>query len=420
MVLKELLCGYSNLSLRYITEWRARQNKAMNNTPFFFRGILCCEYRLLGSVVFMWCFTSKCPACLPDNYGVKLLEGSERAGCALDNLVQSFHIATEGIPTRYMCSLIAVRGWWSRSCASLLPPSKGNEGVVGGYGRRALTLQLSWGFSPWCPFQQLQAPPPVVQLTGTNWPGGGLDRHLHTQECKQLDTGQTNFLFSEAWYYHTDTMALFQIHLGSLSRTNLRPCLQVLCKKDKEMHQPPTRNQTPPHTWVHPISPQDSPWERHRVISSQQPPSLFTPGKCKRLRSPSAFASEISLELMSCSLNTALSGAGVKPSDCTGWGACQREAIKEKRLRLGFLFLRLWRPCVSPFLRNPVEEKPQAFLPLTQHQKHCTRNWESSARTAWIMLPSGLTLIWTVPFPLLTSPSLDAGIAFFGNFIQSD
>lgn len=36
MVLKELLCGYSNLSLRYITQQRARQNKPMNNMAFFF------------------------------------------------------------------------------------------------------------------------------------------------------------------------------------------------------------------------------------------------------------------------------------------------------------------------------------------------------------------------------------------------
>lgn len=61
-----------------------------------------------------------------------------------------------------------------------------------------------------------------------------------TQERKHLDTGQTNFLFSKASYYRTDRMALLQICLGNLSRTDLRPRLQVPCKKDKEMHQPPT------------------------------------------------------------------------------------------------------------------------------------------------------------------------------------
>lgn len=40
--------------------------------------------------------------------------------------------------------------------------------------------------------------------------------------------------------------------------------------------------------------------------------------KCPRLRSPGEFASEISLELRSCSLNAALSGAGAKPSECIG------------------------------------------------------------------------------------------------------
>lgn len=81
---------------------------------------------------------------------------------------------------------------------------------------------------------------------GTNWPDGALDHHLHTQERKQLDTGQTNLLFSKVSYYSADRMTLFQICLGSLSRTNLRPCLQVPCKKDKEMHPPPPGISFPP------------------------------------------------------------------------------------------------------------------------------------------------------------------------------
>lgn len=86
------------------------------------------------------------------------------------------------------------------------------------------------------------APPCQAQLTGTNRPDRGLDRHLHTQEHKQWDAGQTNFLFSKARYYHTDTMALLQIHLGSLSRTNPRPR-----RKDKALQQPP-RGISSPHT----------------------------------------------------------------------------------------------------------------------------------------------------------------------------
>lgn len=108
MVLKQLLCGYSNLSLRYITQWRARQNKTSEQHGFFFSmaayamGIICLAQLGLCGVL--------CQNVLPANYGVKVLEVSERAGCALDNLVQSFHIAVEGIPTRYMYNLIAARG----------------------------------------------------------------------------------------------------------------------------------------------------------------------------------------------------------------------------------------------------------------------------------------------------------------------
>lgn len=178
-------------------------------------------------------------------------------------------------------------------------------------------MQLSWGFSPWRPFQQLRAPPRQVQLTGTNWPDRGLDRHPHTQERKQLDTGQTNFLFSKMWYYHPDTTALFQIHLGSLSRTNSRPCLQVPCKKDKAMQQPPTGIRPPhTHTWAHPsllrtpLGEAQSYWQP----AATHPVYIY---ECPRLRSPGEFASEISLELRSCSLNAALSEAGAKPSECT-------------------------------------------------------------------------------------------------------
>lgn len=130
-------------------------------------------------------------------------------------------------------------------------------------------MQLSWGFSPWRPFQQLRAPPRQVQLTGTNWPDRGLDRHPHTQERKQLNTGQTNFLFSKMWYYHPDTTALFQIHLGSLSRTNSRPCLQVPCKKDKAMQQPPTGIRPPPHTHLGTsISPQNPPGRGTELLAA--------------------------------------------------------------------------------------------------------------------------------------------------------
>lgn len=125
----------------------------------------------------------------------------------------------------------------------------------------------------------------IPAAAGTATPGSahgdklarGLDRHTHTQERKQLDTGQTNFLFSKMWYYHPDTTALFQIHLGSLSRTNSRPCLQVPCKKDKAMQQPPTGIGPPPtHTPGHIHLSSEPPWERHRVIGSRQPPTLFT------------------------------------------------------------------------------------------------------------------------------------------------
>lgn len=81
MVLKESLCGYSNLSLRYITQWRARQNKTVNNMVFFSTAAYA-----MGIVWLSWVyvvFYTKM-SFLSDNYGKKLLEVSERASCALD------------------------------------------------------------------------------------------------------------------------------------------------------------------------------------------------------------------------------------------------------------------------------------------------------------------------------------------------
>lgn len=89
---------------------------------------------------------------------------------------------------------------------------------------------------------------PIPAAAGTTTPGSAHGDKLTRQTLRPSSSqpgtqtaGQTNFLFSKACYYHTDTMALSQIHPGSLSRTNLRPC-----KKDKETHSPPTGIR-PPH-----------------------------------------------------------------------------------------------------------------------------------------------------------------------------
>lgn len=120
---------------------------------------------------------------------------------------------------------------------------------------------------------------PIPAAAGTTTPGSAHGDKLTRQTLRPSSSqpgtqtaGQTNFLFSKACYYHTDTMALSQIHPGSLSRTNLRPC-----KKDKAASH---GNQTPTHTRAHPISPQDSAWERHRVISSH-PACLHSGSDCE-------------------------------------------------------------------------------------------------------------------------------------------